>query len=156
MSEKLIQEICTIVEKQDPTARRQGFTRRVFSGEPEQVRSRCGSAGSVSIAEELSLKIGRSILKATSSDPDGNAHAYLLDEESDEIIDPVAGQFIPLESRVGFKQYFIGNCYIGPREILKEICMKGVINTSTKNDPLKSFQRIWGLSSKKWSEKLGP
>lgn len=155
-NEELIKKVCAIVEKQDPASRREGFTKRVFSGEPKQARSRCGSAGSVSVAEELSLETGRSIFKATSSDPDGNTHAYLLDEEKDEIVDPAAGQFIPPESRIGFEQYFIGNCFIGPREKLKEICMKGVVNTSTQDDPLKSFQRIWGLSSKKWSEKLEP
>ena len=146
----LTKQVCLIVEKQFSAARFDGFTRRVFSGDPSQIYSGCGYAGSVSVAIELSQETGRNIVKAISNDPDGNSHVYLWDREKDEIIDPSAGQFIPPESRIGFEQYFFGNCFIGPREKLKEACMNGVINTSTKNDPLRSFQRTWGSSSVEW------
>jgi len=155
VSEMLAAQVCQIVEKQSPAARLDGFIRRVFSGEPDQVYSMCGRAGSVSVAQELSQETGRSIVKATSDDTDGNGHVYLWDKEKDEIIDPSAGQFIPPKSRIGFEQYFIGNCFIGPRKKLEEVCMNGVINTSTKNDPLRSFQRIWGSSGKEWVKKRG-
>lgn len=151
MSEKLTQQVCAIVEEQFPEARDFKFTERVFSGDPNLILEKCGYAGSASVAKQLSEETGRKIVKAISDDPDlDGSHVYLWDEERDEIIDPSAGQFIPPESRIGFKEYFIGNCFIGSREKLKEACMNGVINTSTAGNPLKSFSRIWGFSGRKW------
>jgi hypothetical protein len=153
MSERLTEQVCAIVEEQFPEAKDFGFTRRVFSGDPMQARGKCGYAGSVSVAQELSEKTGRNIVKAVSNNPDGNGHVYLWDQETDEIIDPSAGQFVPPKSRKGLEQYFFGNCFIGPRIKLKEACMNGVINTSTASDPLKSFSRIWGMYSKSWLQR---
>jgi hypothetical protein len=118
------------------------YRERVLSGDPEQVYGDCGKAGSGAVAQELSSKLLIKIVRTTSGHEDSNGHMYLLVPDKDLIFDPAAGQFIPKTSRIGFEKYFRGNMFIGPRDVLRQICQKGVINTSTRNNPLLSFQRI--------------
>jgi len=73
---------------------------------------------------------------------------YLLIKETDLIVDPSAGQFIPPPSRTGFEKFFKGNMFIGPREVLKMVALNGVVNTRTHNNPELSFKRIWGEQSR--------
>jgi hypothetical protein len=121
---------------------------RILSGNTSDVVGKCGYGGSVEVAEKLSERINSNVYSATSNHPDTSGHAYLADPVTDIIIDPTAGQFIPPASRVGFETYFRGNMFIGPRDVLREVALKGVINTRTQNDPELSFQRIWGDESK--------
>ena len=77
-----------------------------------------------------------------SSDPDNNTHQYILVRESDEevIVDPSIGQFIESYNRP----------FIGTRDELKKLVLDystTIINTKSKNNPLRSFQRIWGDES---------
>lgn len=134
-------DVLDIVQRQHNVP---GYSQNVNSGIPNEVFGLCGLAGSGLVAEELSHRTGRHIVEATSEHEDTSGHKYLWDPDIDEVIDPSAGQFIPPESRVGYESYFFGNFFIGPREILKQACLKGVINTYTMSDPRKSFERIWG------------
>ncbi|MBI4225868.1 hypothetical protein HY612_02030 [Candidatus Roizmanbacteria bacterium] len=137
--------LLAIIESEYPSQTEEDhYRKRVLSGDPKQIYGRCGYAASVAVAKKLSLQLLKPIEKVISDYKDGNGHEYLLSPEKDLIIDATAGQFIPQTSRVGFEKYFRGNMFIGSRTILKQICLNGVVNTRTQNDPQLSFQRIWG------------
>lgn len=138
--------LSTIEEVYPKETTKDNYRKRVLSGIPSDVRSRCGYID-VEVAEKLSRELMMKFEKATSGNNDGNGHIYLIAPEKSIIIDPSAGQFIPESSRVGYEQNFYGNMYIGSRNVLKTICMNGVINTKTQNDPELSFKRIWGETS---------
>jgi hypothetical protein len=142
--------VLSTVEKSTPDqAKNDDFRNRVLSGEPNMVYGKCGYAGSVDVAQRLTKQLLIDIKAVTSGyEEGGNGHMYLHVENDDIIIDATAGQFIPKSSRQGFEKFFKGNMFVGERSILKEICMNGVINTSTQNDPELSFNRIWGEASK--------
>ena len=125
------------------------YVEMVLSGDPEQVYGLCGFA-SVELAQALTKSLEGNYASCTSEHEDANGHCYLIDEDTEEVIDPTAGQFIPESSRSGFEDYFTGNMFVGPREVLREITSRGVINSKTAYDPSLTFARTWGDIGKEW------
>lgn len=86
----------------------------VLSGNSAQVLNCCNSYNSDEMAVAISQKIGQEVVKVTSNrfsneEMPAFRHVYLLVVESDMVIDLTAGEFVSLESRQSYPEYFLGN-----------------------------------------------
>ena len=108
--------------------------------------SKCGTA-----SERIQRKLreqGIDTRQCLSDDQHTNAHIYLvmttdlkLDSLDQRLIDATAGMFL-----LDYEQPFIGT-----RRELRDLVKSEkyeIINTSSKNDPTRAFERTWGNSSK--------
>lgn len=95
-----------------------------------------------SAVQEFLVEKGYDARIVHSDDPENNSHQYIILQTDDMelIIDPTIGQFI--------KRY--GRPFIGSRGELKRLILDPsteIINTKSRHEPLRAFQRIWGEGS---------
>lgn len=114
--------------------------RKIREGETYDL---CGTLNTP-IGEYLRTK-GREAWSACSSHNNGNGHIYVLLHNGNQeiIIDAAAGQFIKGHNRV----------FVGTRQQLRSLILNPktkIINTRSKDNPLETFERTWGNTSKEF------
>lgn len=120
----------------------------------ERLFQLCRTVAGPEIAREFGHTIHAPIVSVTSAGEPlytGGEHVYMLDQSTDEIIDPTILQYIAVPPYLK-EIYFVGNVFFGQRSILRELIEREEVKIryvffqhATSRDSF--FQSIWGNQS---------